>query len=127
MLRRRARFAPGDHRPRSRMGAIGRDPGDREVSRRTDERAHRARIMDTVAAVAFARELIDIDSTTGREQAAGEWLASRLAHLGYTVERQPVGDGRFNVVATLDRPSVVFSTHFDCVPPFIPSDVRGDS
>jgi acetylornithine deacetylase len=83
--------------------------------------------MDTVAAVAFARELIDIDSTTGREQAAGEWLASRLAHLGYTVERQPVGDGRFNVVATLDHPSVVFSTHFDCVPPFIPSDVRGDS
>jgi acetylornithine deacetylase len=82
--------------------------------------------MDTVAAVAFARELIDIDSTTGREQAAGEWLAARLAQLGYTVERQPVADGRFNVFARLDQPSVVLSTHFDCVPPFFPSDVRGD-
>ena len=82
--------------------------------------------MDTVATVAFARELIDIDSTTGREQAAGEWLASRLAQLGYIVERQPVGEGRFNVFARLDQPSVVFSTHFDCVPPFFPSDIRGD-
>lgn len=83
--------------------------------------------MDTVAAVAFARELIDIDSTTGREQAAGEWLAARLAQLGYVVERQPAGDGRFNVLARLDQPSVVFSTHFDCVPPFFPSAVRGGS
>ena len=82
--------------------------------------------MDTVATVAFARELIDIDSTTGREQQAGEWLATRLAALGYSVERQPVADGRFNVFARLDDPVVVFSTHFDCVPPFFPSDVRGD-
>lgn len=82
--------------------------------------------MDTLAAVRFARELIDIDSTTGREQAAGEWLASALARLGYTVDRQPVADGRFNVYARIDSPAVVLSTHFDCVPPFFPSDVRGD-
>ena len=31
-------------------------------------------------------------------------------------------DGRFNVFARLDSaPQVVFSTHFDCVPPFFPS------
>ena len=80
--------------------------------------------MDTLDAVAFARQLIDIDSTTGREQAAGEWLASRLEGLGYTVDRQPVAGGRFNVFARLDRPAVVLSTHFDCVPPFFPSEVR---
>lgn len=80
--------------------------------------------MDTLEAVRFARELIDIDSTTGREQAAGIWLASALERLGYTVERQPVADGRFNVYARLDAPIVVLSTHFDCVPPFFPSDVR---
>ena len=72
----------------------------------------------------FARELIDIDSTTGREQAAGDWLAANLRALGYTVEEQPVRDGRRNVVATLDDPVVVLSTHFDCVPPHIPSSVR---
>src|SRR6188472_780611 len=80
--------------------------------------------MDTVDALAFARQLIDIDSTTGREQVAGEWLAARLEGLGYTVDRQPVAGGRFNVFARLDRPAVVLSTHFDCVPPFFPSDVR---
>ena len=83
--------------------------------------------MDTVAAVAFAAELIDIDSTTGREQAAGAWLAARLQALGYRVDRQPVADGRFNVFARLDDPVVVLSTHFDCVPPFFPSAVRGDA
>lgn len=79
--------------------------------------------MDTVAAVAFARELIDIDSTTGSEAAAGRWLADRLRQLGYNVREQSVEGERFNVIATLDEPVVVMSTHFDCVPPFFPSRV----
>ena len=77
--------------------------------------------LDTVA---FARALIDIDSTTGREQAAGAFLAAALEQRGYRVERQPVADGRFNVFAWRDDPVVVFSTQFDCVPPFFASDVR---
>jgi len=80
--------------------------------------------MDPLNLVGFARELIDIDSTTGREQAAGEWLASTLERRGYRVERQMVVDGRFNVIAWLDDPAVVLSTHVDCVPPFFPSAVR---
>jgi acetylornithine deacetylase len=43
--------------------------------------------------------------------------------MGYDVRVQDVQDGRANVLATLDDPSVVFSTHVDCVPPFIPSRV----
>ena len=74
-------------------------------------------------AVEFARELIDIDSTTGREQAAGQWLATRLRDLGYHVVEQPVAAGRHNVVATIDPPAVVLSTHYDCVPPFFPSSL----
>jgi acetylornithine deacetylase len=72
----------------------------------------------------FARELIDIDSTTGKEEAAGDWLADRLRSLGYQVVEQPVTDGRRNVLATLDDPLVVLSTHYDCVPPHITSSVR---
>ena len=72
----------------------------------------------------FARELIDIDSTTGREGDAGRWLATRLRAMGYTVAEQPVAPDRFNVLATLDAPLVVFSTHYDCVPPFFQSSVR---
>jgi acetylornithine deacetylase len=80
--------------------------------------------MDSLNVLSFALELIDIDSTSGQEQAAGVWLAKCLREMGYTVSEQPVADGRFNVLATLDRPTVVFSTHFDCVPPFFASSVR---
>jgi acetylornithine deacetylase len=76
----------------------------------------------SVDPVSFARNLIDVDSTTGREAEVGVALARSLQQLGYQVTEQPVADGRFNVYAHLDRsPSIVFSTHFDCVPPFFPS------
>ena len=42
---------------------------------------------------------------------------------------QPVDAHRFNILATTGAngpPSIVFSTHFDCVPPFFPSRVEGD-
>lgn len=72
--------------------------------------------------VFLTRSLVDIDSTTGRETAAGEWLAGFLGARGYHVTQQPVTNGRFNVLAMLgEPPRVALSTHFDCVPPFFPS------
>jgi acetylornithine deacetylase len=76
--------------------------------------------------IAFARTLINIDSTTGQEAEAGRWLAAELRQLGYTVVEQPLARGCANLIATLDPPGVVFSTHYDCVPPFFPSRVDGD-
>ena len=74
----------------------------------------------------LTRALVDIDSTTGREQEVGGWLSAFLRQRGYRVTEQPVADGRFNVFAQLDAPPlVVFSTHFDCVPPFVPSREEG--
>ena len=79
------------------------------------------------AVVDLARGLIDIDSTSGREAAATDWLADRLRERGYRVTVQPVVDGRANLLATpaAADPEVVFSTHIDCVPPFFPSRVEG--
>jgi acetylornithine deacetylase len=74
--------------------------------------------------LAFARALINIDSTTGREAEAGAWLAAQLRALGYTVVEQPLPRGCANVIATVDPPDVVLSTHFDCVPPFFPSRIE---
>jgi acetylornithine deacetylase len=82
--------------------------------------------MDSLNTVEFARRLIDIDSTTGREREAGEWLVGQLRSLGYSVSMQAVDADRFNVVAVIDPPVVVLSTHYDCVPPHIPSRVDGD-
>ncbi len=76
--------------------------------------------------VEITRALVDIDSTTGREAEAGRWIARFLRDEGFAVTEQPVDGTRFNVLATAGPPSVVLSTHFDCVPPFFPSRVDGD-
>jgi acetylornithine deacetylase len=80
--------------------------------------------MDPLETLEFARALIDIDSTTGQERSAGDWLAGVLRDRGYTVVEQPLPRGCSNILATLDDPVVVLSTHYDCVPPFFRSSVR---
>lgn len=82
--------------------------------------------MDPVALVPLARTLVDMDTTTGREGEAGRWLAAYLRGRGFRVAEQPVTEGRCNLLATLGAPPrVVFSTHYDCVPPFFPSREEG--
>ncbi|HSE21712.1 MAG TPA: M20/M25/M40 family metallo-hydrolase [Pyrinomonadaceae bacterium] len=72
--------------------------------------------------IEFTRKLIDIPSLTGDEQAVGLFVASHLESLGYLVEKQEVTRDRFNILARTNDPArVVFSTHLDTVPPFIPS------
>ena len=120
---RRARRARGHRRKRPGVGPLARHAGHRQIPRLAHRHAHGARSVDPVA---LAAPLIDIDSTTGREGEAGAWLAAFLRDQGFSVTEQPVDGARFNVLATLGPPSVVLSTHFDCVPPFFPSRVEGD-
>jgi acetylornithine deacetylase len=75
-------------------------------------------------AVTLTRQLVDIESITGNEAAVGNYLYGELCRLGYQTRKMPVEDNRFNVYATSpeqSNPAVVFSTHLDTVPPFIPS------
>lgn len=70
----------------------------------------------------LTRQLVDLPSITGDEGAAADFLSTLLEGRGYRVDRQQVGENRFNVIATRSQPAtVVFSTHIDTVPPFIPS------
>lgn len=73
--------------------------------------------------IRLTRQLVDIESISGNEAAVGAALYDELYKLGYIVHKMPVAHGRFNVQATVDgqRPEIVFSTHMDTVPPFIPS------
>ena len=85
--------------------------------------------MDSLDHLALARQLIDIESTTGNEGGVATWLAGFLRERGYSVLEQPLepitGKPRSNVIAAIGEPELVFSTHFDCVPPFFPSRVDG--
>ena len=74
--------------------------------------------------VALTRRLVDIESITGNEATVGHFLEQELRKLGYESRRMPVEGERANVYATSSRqpnPTIVFSTHMDTVPPFIPS------
>jgi acetylornithine deacetylase len=82
--------------------------------------------VDPVDPVVLARQLIDIDSTTGREAEVAGVLAGYLRERGYSVLEQPLRDGRANVIAAIGEPRLVLSTHFDCVPPFFPSRLEDD-
>jgi acetylornithine deacetylase len=100
------------------------------------------RAAGDVDVVALTRALVDIDSTTGQEAACGRWLAGFLRERGFAVRELPVDAARFNVFARpapemgsdtgptptmpATTPDVVFSTHFDCVPPFFSSRIEGD-
>jgi len=66
------------------------------------------------------RQLIDLDSTTGKEASVAEFVSNCLDRMGFRVLRQSVSGGRFNVFATLGDPVVVFSSHLDTVPDYFP-------
>jgi len=73
---------------------------------------------------ALTRQLIDIESITANEGAVGDFLCDDLCRRGLDTQKMPVDGARANVLATWpghDRPEIVFSTHMDTVPPFIPS------
>ena len=75
----------------------------------------------------LTRDLIDIESITGNEAEVGNYLYEFLTRLGYHTEKMPVEGSRHNVYAALDgKPDLVFSTHMDTVPPFIPSSEDGE-
>jgi acetylornithine deacetylase len=65
---------------------------------------------------------VDIDSTSGHEADFLRQLEDDLAARGYTLERQPLTADRWNLLA-LPRgaPRLLFSTHVDTVPPWLPA------
>lgn len=67
----------------------------------------------------FTRELMETESTSWHEGAAGRWLRDYLADAGFEVTTQTVTDDRVNVYARLGEPVVTLSSHMDTVPPFI--------
>ena len=80
--------------------------------------------------IGLTRALCEIESTTYNEGAVGDFLADFLVARGWEVEKTPVAQpadsvsdsARWNVYAGVagQTPDLVFSTHMDTVPPYIP-------
>lgn len=78
--------------------------------------------------VELTTRLMEIDSTSGREGAAMDWLENFLSGSDWTVRRIPVTPGRDDILATsVSEPLVTLATHIDTVPPFIPPRLDGDT
>lgn len=85
-----------------------------------DRAAAAAWLLDRTEALCRA------DTTTGREDHGLPALRTLLRELGAAVELQQVAPGRHNVLATWGVPRLLFSTHLDTVPPFLPPRRQGD-
>lgn len=80
--------------------------------------------------IRLTRELVTVESTTYHEGAMGDFVADFLAGRGWDVEKTAVSQPpdsttagpRWNVYAEPPgrMPQLVFSTHLDTVPPYIP-------
>ena len=80
--------------------------------------------------IGLTRQLCEIESTTYNEGAVGDFLGDFLARRGWEVEKTPVAQPadsmsagpRWNVYGGRagETPDLVFSTHMDTVPPYIP-------
>ena len=68
----------------------------------------------------LTRALVALDTPTGSEEPATALLEAALTGAGYRTVRQRVSLGRDNLLAFREAPALVFSTHVDCVPPYVP-------
>jgi acetylornithine deacetylase len=78
----------------------------------------------------LTRALVDIESTTNREQNVADFLFAQLSMLASRtsgrLERISVEPHRDNIFASWGEPVVTLSTHMDTVPPFFPSLEDGE-
>jgi acetylornithine deacetylase len=89
-------------------------------------------MMDTL----LFKEMLSVDSTSGRERALADFLVDRFQTDGNKVERfdvvsmagdVPEGSGiPQNLLFSWGKPKVVFCTHLDTVPPFIAPEFDDD-
>ena len=73
--------------------------------------------MDSEILTLF-EEVLRIDSTSGSERKLAEFLMDRLE--APVMEAFEVGDGSLNLLLQWGKPKVVFCSHLDTVPPYIP-------
>jgi acetylornithine deacetylase len=71
-------------------------------------------------------QLCQVDSTTGHEARMIPLLTGMFRNLGARILWQSVEGGRCNLLATWGNPKLLFTTHLDTVPSYLPSHREGD-
>ena len=74
----------------------------------------------------FFHKILNVDSTSGKEAELADMLLVEFDAPGRKVESFDVGDGTKNILVSWGSPKVVFCTHLDTVPPYIPPTFHED-
>ena len=82
--------------------------------------------IDAERIAQWTLQLCQIDSTTGHEARMVPQLTAMFRNLGARVLWQSVEGGRCNLLATWGDPRLLFTTHLDTVPPFLPPRREGN-
>ena len=64
-------------------------------------------------------QIMNIDSTSGKEVELARFIADNFHAPGATLEIQDVGDGTLNLFYKWGTPEIIFCTHLDTVPPYL--------
>ena len=64
--------------------------------------------------------MLSIDSTSSKERGFADFLEKEFGSGKCTVSRFEVGDGTVNLLLSWGHPGIVFCSHLDTVPPYIP-------
>ena len=72
-------------------------------------------------------KILSIDSTSSAERSLAEFVADEFATPHCRVEKMEVGDGTLNLLFSWGTPRLVFCTHLDTVPPYIPPVFDGET
>ncbi len=84
-------------------------------------------MLRTDSPAELALQLMDVESTSGREGLVVNLMEELLRERGWRVERIPVSEGRDALLATVgDEIDVTLSTHLDTVPPYIAPLLDGE-
>lgn len=68
----------------------------------------------------FLLGLMSVDSTSGKENSAVEWLCNNYNPTGSQTVIQEIPNGKKNVFYKWGEPKIIFCSHFDTVHPYIP-------
>lgn len=70
--------------------------------------------------VDFLIKIMGIDSTTGKEENLADFLFANCLPPGAKISTQPTFNNKKNVFYQWGQPKIIFCTHLDTVPPYIP-------
>lgn len=70
--------------------------------------------------IEFLTKILEVDSTSGKENYLIHYIKEHLSPEGAKCEIQETVNGRLNLFYTWGEPEIIFCSHIDTVPPYIP-------